>query len=698
MVSKLPRRNRLSFALFCTLPVFGGQALAVPAQKQTQQQWSQSSAWLYGAMTARFEDHAGKFGAALNTIADVAVQSGEYDALEYGYGLAWDTRDFSRAEKIARVWLDAFPKDNDARLALLRVLLADGRANEALVHMSALLETDGGPQNVAQIFRVLAEYPDSATRLGLLQKLSEQFPKNPYLYYYLGLMAKEQGKVTTAVKAFSDAIALDGNWRELELMQAQVLASIGKLQEARKIMDRITTRYPQDINLLSAYIDMLIAHYQWQDAITLALRWKELRPQDATVRQLVAQLYASAGDYPAALQAFREILDAHRIDLNSYLFFVANAAERADQKDMAATLFGEISKDSPRYLQAQERLALLAFARKDYDAAQERFAALRQDFPDDAQVLDTYLMEAAQLQQAQQWKRLEKLLKAALARYPEQVDLLYVLAELHAARGDLKEAEEQFNKILAIDPANIDALNAYGYLLLTQGDDEKKAAQLIEAAIKLYPDSPAIQDSYGWLLYRQGKTEDALNWLRRAYAAYRSNEISAHYIEVLHASGDAQSATLARRRQNRPALPRMPPQPRLRRQRRQCQHGVDTPQPGRTAGHYRPVRPGADAHRLPRWRHQRARRHARRSHEQRRIGERSRPTGTARIHRQLAHHPAQRRKFQRRRLASGRARLARGVLPQHPPETKRLPNAPCRAKNDDNINRCTKKTGAALRV
>ena len=189
MVSKLPRRNRLSFALFCTLPVFGGQALAVPAQKQTQQQWSQSSAWLYGAMAARFEDHAGKFGAALNTIADVAVQSGEYDALEYGYGLAWDTRDFSRAEKIARVWLDAFPKDNDARLALLRVLLADGRANEALVHMSALLETDGGPQNVAQIFRVLAEYPDSATRLGLLQKLSEQFPKNPYLYYYLGLMS-----------------------------------------------------------------------------------------------------------------------------------------------------------------------------------------------------------------------------------------------------------------------------------------------------------------------------------------------------------------------------------------------------------------------------------------------------------------------------------------------------------------------------
>jgi hypothetical protein len=538
MVSRLPRRNRLSLALFCALPMFLGQGFAVPAQRKSQPQWSQSSQWLYGAMTARFEDHAGKFGAALNTMADVAVESGEYDALEYGYGLAWDTRDFARAEKIARVWLEAFPKDLDARLALLRVLLADSRGDEALAQMSALLDADGGPQMVAQIFRVLAEFPDSATRLVLLQRLSAQFPKNPYLYYYLGLMAKEQGKVTTAVQAFSDAIALDGNWRELELMQAQVLASIGKLQEARKIMDRITTRYPQDINLLSAYVDMLVAHYQWQDAITLALRWKELRPQDATVRQLVAQLYASAGDYPAALQAFRELLDSHRIDMNSYLFFVANAAERSGQEDVATTLLGEIAADSPRYLQAQERLALLSFNRGDYDKAQARFAALRQEFPDDAQVLDTYLVETAQLRRTQQWRRLEKLLKEALARYPDQVDLLYVLADFNAARGNLKEAEEQFNKILAADPANIDALNAYGYMLLTQTDDEKKAAQLIEAAIKLYPDSPAIQDSYGWLLYRQGKTEDALNWLRRAYAAYRNDEIPAHYIEVLDASGD----------------------------------------------------------------------------------------------------------------------------------------------------------------
>ncbi|MDO4642952.1 MAG: tetratricopeptide repeat protein [Cardiobacteriaceae bacterium] len=536
----MPRRNRL--ALICVLAALSKQSFAVPEDKKEHHQWSRPSQWLYNAMAARFEDHAGKYTEALNTMTDVAVQSGEYDALEYGYGLAWDTHDFARAEQIARVWLSAFPNDNDARLALLRVLLVDSRSNEALGHMQSLLNTDGGPQNVAQIFRVLADYPDSDERLNLLQKLSQEFPKNPYLHYYLGLMAKEQGQVSIAVQAFDDAIALDGNWRELELMQAQVLASIGKLQEARKIMDRMINRYPQDINLLSSYIDMLSTHYQWQDALTLALRWKTLQPQDMAVRQLIAQLHAAAGNYSAALQAYRELLDAHQIDINGYLFSAANAAVYAGEDNVATTLLGEISQDSPRYLQAQEQLALLAFRHHDYAQAQERFATLRKTFPDDAQVLDTYLIEAAQLQQAQQWNRLEKLLQEALSRYPEQVDLLYVLAEFYASRGNIKEAEEQFSKILRIDPANIDALNAYGYLLLTQTKEDKKAAEMIQAALNLYPDSPAIQDSYGWLLFRQGKTEEALAWLRRAYAAYRSNEISAHYIEILYASGDKQLA------------------------------------------------------------------------------------------------------------------------------------------------------------
>ena len=52
------------------------------------------------------------------------------------------------------------------------------------------------------------------------------------------------------------------------------------------------------------------------------------------------------------------------------------------------------------------------------------------------------------------------------------------------------------------------------------------------------PDSPAIQDSLGWVLFRQGKIKEALPVLERAWRNSRDSEIAAHYGEALWKTGD----------------------------------------------------------------------------------------------------------------------------------------------------------------
>ena len=47
------------------------------------------------------------------------------------------------------------------------------------------------------------------------------------------------------------------------------------------------------------------------------------------------------------------------------------------------------------------------------------------------------------------------------------------------------------------------------------------------------PDNPAIIDSYGWILYRMGKYEEAEEELNRAYQLYKDPEIAFHLIKVL---------------------------------------------------------------------------------------------------------------------------------------------------------------------
>ena len=49
------------------------------------------------------------------------------------------------------------------------------------------------------------------------------------------------------------------------------------------------------------------------------------------------------------------------------------------------------------------------------------------------------------------------------------------------------------------------------------------------------PDSAAIIDSWGWVLHRQGRNEEALDHLRDAYERLRDPEVAAHIVDVLWA-------------------------------------------------------------------------------------------------------------------------------------------------------------------
>ena len=530
-----PTLSRFSRCLMLVLAACG---ISSTSRAQTQE-WLDSSYWLYEALSARFQDHAGDYQGAMESIADVAERSGEYQAFEYSYSLALDTMHLARAEAVARNWLNYYPEDSEALLALLRVLLMDSNVSESVMWMQKMLIKDAGPQNIALIARMLAYLPDDDQRLDILSQLTLEFPKNPYLYYYKGLQAKEQGKVSLAIETFDRALQIDSNWTQLELLQAETLASIGDMRRAGELLDKLLGKRPNDVSLLSTAVDIYVDHYQWEKALALARHWQTLQG-DIRLRQLLAWLHANAGHYEQALAAYRELLDQHVIEYDEYLFQIAQASEKAGHIGRAIALLGSIAEDSRQYMMARQQIALLTFRAGDVALAQQYFRILRQKFPDYR--LEMYLVEAAQLDRQGAWRQGSMILDEALRAFPDQVDVLYAFAEHHAAQGNIELAETAYEKILMLDPANIDALNAYGYLLLTHTDEQERAARMLREAIIAYPDSPAIQDSYGWLLYQQGNLDESLLWLRRAYAAYRRGDIVSHYIEVLYASGNPQLA------------------------------------------------------------------------------------------------------------------------------------------------------------
>jgi Flp pilus assembly protein TadD len=102
--------------------------------------------------------------------------------------------------------------------------------------------------------------------------------------------------------------------------------------------------------------------------------------------------------------------------------------------------------------------------------------------------------------------------------------------------------EDDLRRIIAAEPDNATALNALGYTLANRTDRYAEAQALISQALAARPNEPAILDSMGWVLFRLGEYEQAINYLSQAYARFPDPEVAAHLGEVLWVSGDTNSA------------------------------------------------------------------------------------------------------------------------------------------------------------
>ena len=133
----------------------------------------------------------------------------------------------------------------------------------------------------------------------------------------------------------------------------------------------------------------------------------------------------------------------------------------------------------------------------------------------------------------------EKFADRYLAKHHSKIDYELV-GSAFLSLGDLELAERYTKEMLKLFPNEPDYLNTYAYIrLLREG---KKAApealKLLQKALKLKPNSPAILDSMGWAYYLMGNYNTAENYLKRALKLYPEDPVeNYHYAALLIKTG-----------------------------------------------------------------------------------------------------------------------------------------------------------------
>lgn len=102
------------------------------------------------------------------------------------------------------------------------------------------------------------------------------------------------------------------------------------------------------------------------------------------------------------------------------------------------------------------------------EEAKKAIAEARVLNPDDSALI---IAEANLYYQTKDYATYKKLIGEALAKTPNDVDLLFNYGAVSSSMGNSKEAKEYFEKVISIDPKNVKAYNNLGALAI-EGDDK----------------------------------------------------------------------------------------------------------------------------------------------------------------------------------------------------------------------------------
>ena len=116
---------------------------------------------------------------------------------------------------------------------------------------------------------------------------------------------------------------------------------------------------------------------------------------------------------------------------------------------------------------------------------------------------------------------------------PKDPNILYTYAMSAEKAGHLDVMEKILRQILRKKPNDVNSLNALGYSLADRNLKLAEAFSLINKAHQLSPRDAFILDSLGWVNFRLGKNELALEQLQQAFTQKPEADIAAHLGEVL---------------------------------------------------------------------------------------------------------------------------------------------------------------------
>jgi tetratricopeptide (TPR) repeat protein len=409
-------------------------------------------------------------------------------------------------------YLDHHPEDTISRMLLAKVYIREGAFQKAAAQYREIHQLDERDTTSLLLLSelYLAENKYDMAKTALRDVLAAD-SRSYSAHLLLARLLVTEEDFAAGQQHYEQA--LDITWSEgLQLELADVLTRQKKYTRAVALYREILHHDEQNEEAQTALIHLYLLQGKEHKAMEELQRLKKNIKNPELAELTIIRLHARWEEYDKAIALLEDFLRKHERSEARYLL----AALRF-QKEQYEKVLSDLEKIGSEAKEYEDSLFLLVRTLKELNRHQEAVQVLESALArEEERTSDLYILLAGIYQFVGQEEQCRNTFVRALEEYPEDEQVLYDYGLFLDYIGEQDPALEIMERIITMNSEHAGALNYIGYTWADKKENLPEALQYISRAAKLKPDNGYIRDSLGWVHYQQGEYEKARDVLETA--------------------------------------------------------------------------------------------------------------------------------------------------------------------------------------
>lgn len=390
-------------------------------------------------------------------------------------------------------------------------------------------------------------------------KLIELQPDNIDYYFKKAMLYTKSKNYDKAIETLNFIENKTGFNEDIIEQKKTTYLRQGKTELAIKELQKLKNAYPQSVQYAIALAEIYQNNNQLEKYHQIYNELENAYPDEPMAQVALAQHYLENHDKAQYNKFMQKIMSNKNLDVDTKIGLIIPSLKDLDNdssnnREEVISMSKAIAEQAPDNKEALSLYADVLYYAKDYELALIQYKKLLKIdkskfntwsqistiyfeqnkldsvinysnesltyFPNKA--LPYFFIGTSYVMKKESKEAIEKLNKALELEYENQ----QLRSQIYSTLGDAYNSEKLYLKsdscfeyALKIQPNDATSLNNYAYYLSLRKEKLDIAESMSKKSLFLDPNSKSFLDTYGWILFQQGKYTEAKEYIEKAISA-----------------------------------------------------------------------------------------------------------------------------------------------------------------------------------